>query len=173
MFTKKAKQREYIIQKKLAKTFPGSIPRVYKYKDGMIHMEKVKGPTLFTYIQKASDASILRIIGKTLRLLSNIKVSFPKFRHNDLHLKNVMIHRSNPIMIDFGLAGSTVYNKEYGLSKKTSPLYDIHYFLNSVFTQVRKRADVVPKSYKWLLNALPTGYRGANTKYIKNYRLRL
>jgi len=173
MFTKKSKPREYIIQKKLAKSFPGYVPRAHEYKNGTIYMDKVRGPTLYKYIQTASDASVIRIIGQVLGLLKKITTKFPRFRHNDLHLKNIMIEKGHPVMIDFGLAGSTVRNREYGLSKATKPIYDIHYFLNSVFTQVCKNPALYKKSYSWLLKALPVGYRGANTAHVKNYRLRL
>ena len=174
MFSKKATLREYRIQKKIHGLVPRSVPRVIGYSQGKLHMKVIRGKTLFDAIQTMSDAVLMKVIGSVMRIMFRIRKKFPDFRHNDLHLKNIMIQRiSQPVIIDFELAGSRVRNKLYGLTRNTKPYYDTHFFLNSVYTQVFKRRKMFPKTYSWLLRVLPPGFRGGNTRFVNNYRLRV
>ena len=168
VFEKKATLREYKIQKILCKLFP-FIPDVYSYKNGKIQMKKINGFTLHDMIDKLDDKTLLKIINKIMIYIRKIRMKFFDFRHNDLHLKNIMItKRFTPFLIDFGLAGTKVRSSAYGLTKKTQPIYDVHYFLNSLYSRTRK----FPKSRAFITSLLPPAYRGANTKFVKNYRLR-
>lgn len=72
---------------------------------GIIIMERIKGVTLSTWIQRSSRTiTELRIMRAKIDALI-IKMHKASIYHNDLHTENIMISRNgNPFIIDFGLA---------------------------------------------------------------------
>lgn len=117
--------------------------------------------------------------------------------HNDLHCSNILVkrgkhrqfkfnnkiyimpHKANIKIIDFELSSLnnkngrlTAKHKEYGMSNQTSNTYDIHLFLNdliSVYHELIKYSKLI----NFFNDVLPIKYRGQNSKYVKEFRLKI
>jgi serine/threonine protein kinase len=167
---------EYTIAKKL-KGF--GVPDTYLYKicdkKHIIYMEYIDGMELKDWwMTKPSLEQVKSVIVQVIYNLYRIHKKYPKFRHHDLHMSNILIKKvpekkirvelSNKIytipnggveavMIDFGfslfpriknpLINSDKY-KNIGISRTSHKLYDVHFFLNSLFgltqnTQILKQ----------------------------------
>jgi hypothetical protein len=152
-------------------------------------MEKIKGPSIRDWVMKhhrtLTDAQVMRAIRQVLATLKAITRKYPNFRHNDLHLDNVLIVGGRAKIIDFGWArlsrtgtnpavNTAVENGTagvYGIGPGTDARYDSHLFLKEMrtllskypkFTRTRARLDL------WV----PEGYRGFNDRYTREGRLR-
>ena len=155
----------------------------------ILTMEKIKGPSIRAWIESRhrtlTDAQVLRAVRQVLRTLKHVARKYPNFRHNDLHLDNVLIVGGRAKIIDFGWArlsrtgtnpavNSAVENGTsgvYGIGPGTDARYDSHLFLKEMRTLLLK----YPKFHRTrvLLDAwVPAGYRGFNDRYTREGRLK-
>jgi hypothetical protein len=172
---KKCDEHEFTVQKNMKKEFPSIVPDVF---DGVtcfdgfyMYSEFIEGGTLK---QHKSDPRIDKIVHKVFVELKDIHNKFPSFRHNDLHVDNVLIKGDGtPLVYDFGFAnwhGNPMFDaglkKDYGIYAGNHPMYDFHFFVNSI------SADL-PKRFKdKALSVFPKEYIGEKSSVVKNWRLR-
>ena len=155
------------------------------------------------HTQKKLTDDILRVvIAQVLTGLRQIQKKLPSFRHNDLHLHNILIgdlplNRSNfyddygiqsmgfkCVIYDFNLSAmSGVQNpliadpnlqNEYGIYPGNSDKYDMHFFLNSLFDWLTKHGagGKYDETRTFLIRSLPAGYHGRQDAKVKNFRLK-
>ena len=171
---KKCDEHEFTVQKNMKKAFPNIVPDVYdgvKCFDGFyMYSEFIEGGTLK---QHKGDPNIDKLVHKVFLELKDIHEKFPSFRHNDLHVDNVLIKGNTPLIYDFGFAnwhGNPMFDsglkRDYGIYAGNHPMYDYHFFINSI------SADL-PKRFKdKALSVFPKEYIGENSSVVKNWRLR-
>jgi len=168
---KKCKEHEYIVQDQLSKHFK-FIPKIFAHENCMngflMYYEYMPDGSL-KRATKNLDVLVLRV----LKELKTIHDKFPRFRHNDLHVDNVLIKCDTPYIFDFELSNwngnpvfDRVYKEDYGIFPGNNPMYDFHFFINSC------SADL-PKRFKdKALTVFPKEYLTANSTVVKNFRLR-
>jgi serine/threonine protein kinase len=141
--------------------------------------------------KRLNDRILKTIIYQVLYALYRIRKKYPYFRHNDLHLDNVLVKPGNPYPIivinDFGFARLTrkiqspyvkkgQFAKDWGIGPKTTGDYDVHLFLNELrkFIPHLKRisTDGLVKTSAFLNKVIPLGYRDADDKYTRRLRLK-
>jgi len=89
------------------------------------------------------------------------------FKHNDVHLKNILIERGTKraVITDFGLANTNdldMVNK-YGIHPKSDMKYDYHMFLNWLYYETHD---------PFIKKIFPREYLGQTTSKVVNFRLR-
>lgn len=168
---KKCREHEYTVQDQLSKHFD-FIPKVFdsvKCFDGFyMYYEYMPDGSL-----KKTKKNIDVLVYRVLLELKKIHNKFPSFRHNDLHVDNVLIKGKEPFIFDFELANwhgnpifDNVYKKDYGIFSGNNPMYDFHFFINSC-------AADLPKRFKdKALSVFPKEYITGNSSVVKNFRLR-
>lgn len=171
-----------------------------KPKRNVMYSEYVNGKPLKNHIQNDITPVKLRaIVCQVLITLYNIKQKYPSFRHNDLHLGNVLVEKTldkkvkfrNNIEIntegvearinDFGLSKIQGYNnplinknnfkRDYGIYPGNHEMYDIHYFLNAIYTEIVK-VNGYMKTKEFIRRILPLEYLTNESPVVKNFRLR-
>ena len=201
---------EYNIQKALYKVAPRHIPKpikffdqekfipvsefknrrtdVFEYKKQMImYTEYAHGGTLKSWLRKMGDRVTDKVMADMIRqvisTLKKIHTKYPEFRHNDLHLGNILVDDTGKkiryLLTDFGLSRLTrrgsnpVINagsyRSSGITNATSYKYDLHYFLNALDSEITRG---LPQTESFLGRMLQGSYRGANTNKVSAYRLR-
>ncbi len=112
---------------------------------------------------KLYDRVLMQIIKNVRLILNKIRRKYPGFRHMDLHLDNLLIHRGRILIIDFGMSRFNAYATSVG--------YDMHLFLNSLRHLLIKRGY---KGYvlRYIHRLLPDGWRGSRGKFVSNFRLK-
>jgi len=201
---------EYNIQKALYKIAPRHIPKpikffdqqlfipvssfsprrtnVFNYKKQMVmYTEYAHGGTLKSWLNKMGDRVTDKVMADLIRqvisTLKKIHTRYPEFRHNDLHLGNILVDDTGKkvrlMLTDFGLSRLTkrgsnpVINagsyRSSGISNSTSSKYDAHYFLNALDSEIRSG---LPETKAFIARMLPGDYRGANTNKVTAYRLK-
>ena len=168
-------------------------------KQSVMFSEYISNGPFPKYIQKIAssprkrlnDRFMKSVIYQVLSALYKIRRKYPGFRHNDLHLENILVKpgKPYPIMVlnDFGYAtlddkvkNPTVTNGDFsqnwGIGPETSPLYDVHLFLNEMRKEClrykSKSTDGFPKTIAFLNEVIPVGYREDTNKYTLRMRLR-
>jgi len=205
-----AARAEYTIQKALYKVAPRHIPKpikffdqqlfvpistftnrrtdVFNYKKQMVmYTEYAHGGTLKSWMRKMgsriTDKAMADMVRQVIGTLRTIHSKYPEFRHNDLHLGNVLVDdtgkKARFLLTDFGLSRLTkrgsnpVINsgsyRNSGISNSTSYKYDAHYFLNALDSEI---TSGLPQTKAFLDRMLPGSYRGANTNKVTSYRLK-
>jgi serine/threonine protein kinase len=155
----------------------------------ILSMEKIQGVTLREWIEKnhktLHDIDVMRVIRHVLKTLWYITRKYPKFRHNDMHLDNILIVAGRPKILDFGWARLTGTGNNpavntavesgtagvYGIGPNTDARYDSHLFLKEIRTLLSR----YPKFKKTLAQLdmwVPEGYRAFNDRYTREGRLR-
>jgi hypothetical protein len=208
---KQQARAEYKIQEALYKVIPRHIPKVYgfsscklytpvssfsnrdtksfDYQNQMVmYTEYAHGGTLKDWLRKMggriTDKVMADIIRQVIGTLKRLHEKYPEFRHNDLHLGNLLIDdmgaKPRVMLTDFGLSrltktGSnpTVNNGRYansGISSATSYKYDMHYFLNALDSEIRSG---LPETKAFIRRVLPAGFIGSNTNKVKAFRIKL
>lgn len=133
---------------------------------------------------RITDDDLARMIAQILRTLKKIQTRYPEFRHNDLHLQNILVDdtRDEPRLAisDFGIARITKRNSNplvntrafgsAGISSSTDIKYDQHFFLNSMRHHLRSWTGI-PKTQAFLEEALPVNFRNRETNHVRNWRL--
>lgn len=201
---------EYNIQKALYKLAPRHIPKpikffeqdlfvplsafttrrtnIFNYKKQMVmYTEYAHGGTLKSWLSKMggriTDKVMADLIRQVIGTLKKIHGKYPEFRHNDLHLGNILVDDTGKkvrfLLTDFGLSRLTkrgsnpVINsgsyRSSGISNSTSYKYDAHYFLNVLDNEIRRG---LPQTEAFLARMLTGSYRGANTNKLSMYRLK-
>ena len=191
---------EYEIMKKISAMSPHVVtPYNYvKCKDrDIIYMEYFKGGSLYSWRKnKITLEQYRNVIFQIIFTLFQILSKYPKFRHYDLHLENILIddmclsHKGkiqyiidgksyyidplgiNPVIADFGIAnhkGTPHMKRNGGIGEGSDYRYDIHVFLNSLYGRPFLPFEV----RQFIEDLLPQEYLGSlPTSKIKNYRLR-
>jgi len=154
----------------------------------VMYAEYAHGGTLKEWIRKLenrlTDRDLARMIFQVLSTLRRIYLRYPEFRHNDLHLGNVLVDDTGDfprlMITDFGLSrlkargSNPIVNagnfERVGISSHTSIKYDMHYFLNSFAYEIRHMK--FPKTKEFISRMIPKEYLGERTAYVKEYRLR-
>ena len=203
-------QVEYNIQKALYKVAPRHIPKpikffeqrlfvpvssftsrrpsVYNYSKQMVmYTEYAHGGNLKSWMRKMggriTDKVMADLIRQVIATLKKIHTRYPEFRHNDLHLGNILVDDTGKkvrlMIMDFGLSRLTargsnpVINsgsyRSSGISNTTSSKYDTHYFLNALDSEIKHG---LPQTRAFLERMLPPGYRGANANKVSAFRLK-
>lgn len=171
---KKCDPHEFQVQKTMNEHFPQYVPKVYtsaKCFDGFyMYSEYLPQGTLK---KNKTSPNVDKVVYKTFVILKKIHDKYPSFRHNDLHVDNVLIKGDTPIIYDFGFAnwhGNPMFDatlkKDYGIYAGNHPMYDFHFFVNSVC------ADLPARFKKIALRVFPKEYIGENSSVVKNWRLR-
>jgi len=152
--------------------------------------------------KKLTDAVLNNCIAQVLSSLRQIQKRVPSFRHNDLHLRNVLVgdmpvgnvkyYNSYGIpsmgfrcvIYDFNLstmAGVTnpnllipKFQTNYGIHAGNSDKYDLHFFLNSILDWINKnaRGGKYSETRDFLNRALPVGYQGKTDSKVNLFRLK-
>jgi len=213
MTRRQSAQVEYDIQKTLYKIVKNHIPVPYKlvecknfapvsdfternlkmfnYTDQFVlYSEYAHGGTLKEWIRKLenrlTDDDMARMVFQVLSTLRRIYSRYPEFRHNDLHLGNVLVDDTTDfprlMITDFGLSrlkskGSNPIVdagnfERVGISSRTSDKYDMHYFLNSLGYEIRHMKHF-QRTKEFIVRTIPKEYLGMSTAYVKEYRLRM
>lgn len=172
---KKCSKHEFNTQKFLNSAFPKIVPKVYEGVDCFdgfyMYSEYIEKGTLKMH---KNDPNVDSLVHKTLIALKKIHEKYPSFRHNDLHVDNVLIRDdTTPLIYDFGFAnwhGNPIFDetlkKEYGIYTKNHPMYDFHFFVNSVFADLPDRFKTKARK------VFPEEYLKANSSVVKEFRLR-
>jgi hypothetical protein len=216
---KQSADTEFAIQKRLYKIIPGSIPEPYKilhdckefipasswavnnkkanifnYKDQTVTFtEYINGGSLPNWMNRMSsqldDNFMQNLISQVLHILAFIQKRIPSFRHNDLHLDNILVKMSASkyptyILNDFGwasigpksnpLVNGAKHAGTFGIGPLTSGRYDMHLFLNELhkWMQTHGGRAKFPKAFAFIEKYLPDGYRGSTNKHISESRLK-
>jgi hypothetical protein len=114
------------------------------------------------------------LVCQVLEVLARIHRKYPSFRHNDLHLNNVMVTaQGKPYIVDFGLAyidlpmmNHVTSWPDYGIVVGNDQRYDYHFFINCVYLMG------IPALSKLIERVMPPEYLGQNSPVIHNFRLR-
>jgi len=201
---------EYNIQKALYKVAPTHIPKpikffeqnlfvpisafttrrdsIYNYKKQMVmYTEYAHGGNLKSWLRKMggriTDKAMADLIRQVIATLKKIHTKYPEFRHNDLHLGNILVDDTGKkvrlMLTDFGLSRLTKHGsnpvinsgnyRNAGISNSTSYKYDAHYFLNALDSEIKRG---LPETEAFLGRMLPGSYRGVNTNKVSAYRLK-
>ena len=155
----------------------------------VLFMEKADGGSLQEWIKAhastLTDARLFDIIGKVLVTLWKISKKYPEFRHNDLHLDNILMVKNVPKIADFGWAriqktgtnpavNTALKNgtaARYGIGPDTDPRYDAHLFLNELRRFLIKFGKF-NATVQFLNKYIPTGYREFTDTYTHEGRLK-
>jgi serine/threonine protein kinase len=208
--TNQAARVEYNIQKALYKVAPRHIPKPIKFfdqnlfvpvteftnrrtnifnysKQMVMYSEYAHGGTLKSWLRKmgnrVTDKVMADMIRQVISTLKKIHTKYPEFRHNDLHLGNILVDDTGKkpryLLTDFGVSRLTkrgsnpVINSgvfiSSGISNTTSYKYDLHLFLNILDSEVKRG---LPQTESFLGRMLKGSYRGANTNKVSEYRLK-
>jgi hypothetical protein len=159
--------------------------------------EYISNGALYKYLDKTvsrlQDKHLLNMIRQVLVTLHNIQIKYPEFRHNDLHLGNILVKPSytpgtilsypTMVLADFGfsrlkksgsnpMVNSQVYANSWGIGPNTDIRYDSHFFMNEFRKWLSPKAAKFPQTAKFLNEAIPEGYRNDNDIYTHNSRLK-
>ena len=208
--TNQAARVEYNIQKALYKVAPRHIPKPIKFfeqrlfvplsaftnrrpsifnysKQMVMYTEYAHGGTLKSWMRKMggriTDNVMADLIRQVIGTLKKIHTNYPEFRHNDLHLGNVLVDDTGKkvryLLTDFGLSRLTKHGsnpvintgsyRSSGITNATSSKYDAHYFLNALDSEITRG---LPQTQAFMGRMLPGSYRGSNTNKVSAYRLK-
>lgn len=152
----------------------------------VIFSEYFHGGDLRNWLKKVesrlTDDVLLEMVRQILSTILTIRTKYPMFRHNDMHSGNIFVddtgQRSRFAIGDFGMSTltPTLMSNEVkrgnflkdDIGPNVDERFDAHFFLNSL----TKYAMKFPKFRRFLSVAIPSEYRGRDTQYIKNGRLR-
>lgn len=158
-----------------------------KSKQSIIFMEYCSGGSLTKWLdsKKQTDTVLHNVITSVLKTLNKIKIKFPEFRHNDLHMENIFVTDRGFLIGDFGwarlkkmgtnpavnTANRTGTAGAWGIGPKTDARYDAHCFLNNLRSWASRKGGF-PKAMAFLDEAVPAGYRGPADTHVKEWRLK-
>lgn len=171
---KKCSQHEFHTQKVLHSEFPSIVPKVFngvECFDGFyMYSEYMNQGTLK---QNKTKPNIDVLVYKTLLALKKIHDKHPNFRHNDLHIDNVLVKGDDVRLYDFGFSnwyGNPIFDsklkKDYGIYPGNNPMYDFHFFVTSV------SADLPKRFKEKALKVFPPEYLVKDSSVVRDFRLR-
>ena len=175
---------EYRCQKMISGFFPQCVPRTWRYdtQRKLMYSEYVEGGT-FEYFVNRKPKYMIPLAIQVIENLKTIKSKFRLFRHNDLHLNNVIIDDNvsgspgyQALLYDFGFATGVLkgvdnpdlyeeLKDDYGIAADNDPMYDVHYFLNCIWYNFPSQKPLIE-------SILGKEYCGYSNKLVKNHRLR-
>jgi hypothetical protein len=141
--------------------------------------------------RRLNDDLMKSFIYQILTTLHKIQRKFPGFRHNDLHMDNILVKPGKPypvaVINDFGFStlGTTTKNplinggnfkESWGIGSKTTQDYDVHLILNEIRKWCEKNAPSAVDGFRntllFLNNKIPAGYKNHDDKYTSKGRLK-
>ena len=155
----------------------------------VMFMERANDGSLAKWIKanasRLTDSDMMRIIAKVLSTLYRIAKTYPEFRHNDMHLENILMSKGEPKIADFGWAriqktgtnpavNTALKNgtaAKFGIGPNTDPRYDMHLFLNELRRYLIKFGKFTA-TVNFLNKYIPSGYREFEDTYTHEGRLR-
>ena len=198
---------EYNIMMKIFKFSP-HIVTPYMFvsceKEELLYQEYANGGDLLDVITKhhavISPTHMKTIIFQILVTLATVQKKVPSFKHNDMHLKNVLLDLDfkttgsikygtsfvpniglRALINDYGFAtmasvpNPKVVSKEFaatfGIAPDSHKMYDAHLFLNALYIELSKYPEF-KGVLEFITSAIPSKYLGAETSHIVNSRLR-
>ncbi len=198
---------EYSIMKSIFKLSP-HVPVPYMVatcaKEEMLYQEYASGGDLLTAITNyntvMNDDHLRMIIFQILVTLMVVQKKVPSFKHNDMHLKNVLLDVSfkttgsikygdfyvpntglRALVGDFGFAhtkthqnpkvASKEFASDYGIAPNSHKMYDAHLFLNALYIELAKYSKFT-ETIGFLRSVIPMHYLGSVTQSVNNSRLR-
>jgi hypothetical protein len=182
---------EIMVQQALSN---GLLPKTVPYVRESGILENGKAYMVCDYMRNGSLSKygihgkipIKTLVVRTLRTLQLVKSKFREFRHNDLHLGNILIANDNGdiVLNDFGLSNlrnsnrnpiftdpgrvgeARHYGDNYGIFVGNHPMYDVHFFINCIYglqdSDLKRRIEAI----------FPPEYLGEQSPKIYNFRLR-
>ena len=151
--------------------------------DTRLYSEFLEGQSFGKLLPKLNKdpKKIRSIVIQVLKILNTLYEKNSTFRHNDLHLDNIFITAGDKVrIIDFGLGfSSSIKNPEvnnsggylvpYGIYRGNPKMYDVHFFLNSLFNHKKHLDD---STRKFIEDVIPAKYLGVNGTHIYAARLK-
>ena len=151
--------------------------------DTRLYSEFLEGQPFGKLLPKLNKdpRKIRSIVIQVLKILKTLHEKNSSFRHNDLHLENIFITAGDKVrIIDFGLGFSkSIKNPEvnnsggylvpYGIYRGNPKMYDVHFFLNSLFNHKKHLDD---STQKFIEDVIPAKYLGVNGTHIYAARLK-
>lgn len=151
--------------------------------DTRLYSEFLEGQPFGKLLPKLNKdpKKIRSIVIQVLKILNTLYEKNSTFRHNDLHLDNIFITAGGKVrIIDFGLGfSSSIKNPEvnnsggylvpYGIYRGNPKMYDVHFFLNSLFNHKKHLDD---STRKFIEDVIPAKYLGVNGTHIYAARLK-
>ena len=172
---KKCSKHEFDTQKYMNKSFPKFVPKVFEgvqcFDGFYMYSEYIDKGTLKMH---RNDPRLDSIVYKVFIILKTVHQKYPSFRHNDLHIDNILVKSDGtPLLYDFGFAnwhGNPIFDSklksDYGIYPRNNPMYDFHFFVNSVFADLPDRFKSKARS------VFPEEYLKRESSVVKNFRLR-
>ena len=186
---------------KIYKYVPLHVSKVFKCGiNGSMNMERIQGGDLASFFKMnmamLDDYYMRIIILQVLSTLKTIHTKDPSFRHNDLHLGNILVDNSpvankperinnfvippigvRVVITDFGMSIDSVtknpyhtasYRKNYGIYAGSDYMYDTVLFLNEIYSITRKHPSKFPRTNMFLRDVLSGGYsaHNGNNKHV-------
>ena len=191
-------QREYNLTRKIYNIVPKHVVNIRSLTDKNIVMNLYRGGAIGDWLKEHRDEiddDVMRLlILQVISTLFKIHRYDSSFRHNDLHLGNVLIdERTKPEtkfgrytvpdlgisirLADFGFAFDSQFppisdHSGYGIYVGNDVLYDVHFFLNSLYERiVIRKSGKYPLTEKFLIDILGK-YAGISNTYVTHYRLK-
>ena len=162
---------------------------VDQHRQFVLFLQRADNGTLMSWLKSKvrtlTDTKILSVIRQVLITLEKITDAYPEFRHNDLHLDNILMLGDDPKISDFGwarlkktgtnpavntAAANEVVAGMYGIGPETDARYDSHMFLRDMLNVTSKIPQLV-QTRKFLERSVPLGYREMNDTYTREGRL--
>lgn len=157
------------LMRKLKRLVPEAVPTVYSGNSRSLKSNYISGGSLENWLEKnnkfLTDHDVSLIIIQVLKILQRLSTLDPTFRHNDLHIGNVLVdddaNKPAPnatglriMLTDFGLSRDSEFpnpsfestpqttwaknlRKNYGIYVGNDKMYDAIVFLNSIFTKTK------------------------------------
>lgn len=164
---------EVKLMRKIGRIVPGYVPKIYSANTNTnLRTNFIKGGSLKSWLSRnekyITDADICLIIIQVLKILQRISIRDPTFRHNDLHIENLLVDddANKPsindtgvrvLLTDFGLARDSEFKceqfegpnadpdykamlrEDYGIYVGNDKMYDAAVFLQSIRTNVKSK----------------------------------
>ena len=198
---------EYKVMMRIFKASPHiTVPYMFSKcpREEILYQEYENGGDLLdlitNYHRVIQPIHLKTIIFQILITLLTLHKKFPTFRHNDIHLKNILVDLSfkstgstkyknfyvpniglRAVLNDFGFANmdgipnpkvvSKQYAKDYGIAPDSDKMFDVHFFLNALYIDCAKHPEFI-EALSFITSVVPQKYLGDRTTHVKNSRLR-
>jgi hypothetical protein len=170
----------------------------------IFYQQYLSGGDLFSALQKYSELitpiQMKTIIFQIISTLAQLHKKDPSFRHNDLHLKNILLNVTSTSsgssrygvfyvpniglcasIADFGWAHTSTSRNikvtskdnstDFGVAPDNNRMYDAHLFLNALYMEIAGKPKF-REAASYIQSVLPHVYIGNTSQYIMNSRLR-